>query len=50
MADPPLRQSLAKGRPLSVAAPESASARSLRGVARLVVEDALAADHRLAVD
>lgn len=47
IADPALRASLARGRPLSVSAPEAASARSLRGVAKLVVDDALSAEHRM---
>lgn len=46
LEDPPLRAALARGRPLGVVAPESASARSLRGVARLVVDDALAGRNR----
>jgi hypothetical protein len=46
VVDPALRASLARGRPLGVSAPDAASARSLRGVARLVVEDALHAERR----
>jgi len=44
--DPALRSSLASGRPLSVAAPYAASTRSMQGVVRLVVDDALAAERR----
>jgi len=44
--DPPLRVALARGRPLGVLAPDASSTRSLRGVARLVVADAMAAERR----
>jgi hypothetical protein len=44
--DPALRGALASGRPLSVSAPYAASARSMQGVARLVIDDALAVERR----